>query len=46
MEQITVPDELVVGLAQLTGYRTALISDWVAGINRLRALLGSIFPGL
>ena len=40
------PEELVVGLTQLTSYRTDLMSDWVAGINRLRALLGSIFPAL
>lgn len=40
------PDELVVGLTQLTGYRTDLMSDWVSGINRLRSLLGSIFPAL
>ncbi|MFF0501972.1 IS110 family transposase [Nocardia aobensis] len=44
--QVTMPDELVVGLTQLTSYRTDLMSDWVAGINRLRALLGSIFPAL
>ena len=40
------PDELVVELTQLTGYRTDLMADWVRGINRLRALLGSIFPRL
>jgi transposase len=43
---VTVPDELVVELTQLTGYRTDLMADWVRGINRLRALLGSIFPAL
>jgi transposase len=46
LDQVAMPDELVVGLTQLTGYRTDLMGDWVAGINRLRALLGSIFPGL
>ncbi|MFD6857873.1 IS110 family transposase [Rhodococcus sp. NPDC060090] len=46
LSQVTMPDELVVGLAQLTSYRTDLMSDWVAGINRLRSLLGSIFPAL
>jgi transposase len=44
--QVTMPDELVVGLTQLTRYRTDLMADWVAGINRLRDLLGSIFPAL
>lgn len=46
LSEVTMPDELVVGLTQLTGYRTDLMGDWVAGINRLRALLGSIFPAL
>lgn len=46
LDQVAMPDELVVGLTQLTSYRTDLMGDWVAGINRLRALLGSIFPGL
>jgi hypothetical protein len=44
LNQVVMPDELVVGRTQLTSYRTDLMSDWVAGINRLRALLGSIFP--
>jgi transposase len=44
--QVAMPDELVVGLTQLTRYRTDLMSDWVAGVNRLRDLLGSIFPAL
>lgn len=43
---VTMPDELVVELTQLTGYRTDLMADWVRGINRLRSLLGSIFPVL
>lgn len=46
LSQVTMPDELVVGLTQLTSYRTDLMADWVAGINRLRSLLGSIFPAL
>ncbi|MEV6391361.1 IS110 family transposase [Nocardia xishanensis] len=46
LDQVVMPDELVVGLTQLTSYRTDLMADWVAGINRLRALLGSIFPAL
>ncbi|WP_157171103.1 IS110 family transposase, partial [Nocardia araoensis] len=46
LNQVVMPDELVVGLTQLTSYRTDLMADWVAGINRLRALLGSIFPAL
>jgi Transposase len=46
LNNVTMPDELVVELTQLTGYRTDLMADWVRGINRLRALLGSIFPTL
>ncbi len=38
LSQVTMPDELVVGLTRLTSYRTDLMSDWVAGINRLRSL--------
>lgn len=44
--QIRMPDELIAGLKALTSYRADLMDDWVAGINRLRALLGSIFPAL
>jgi transposase len=43
---ITLTDELVVELTRLTGHRGDLMADWVRGINRLRELLGSIFPGL
>lgn len=43
---ITVTDELVVELTRLTAHRADLMADWVRGINRLRELLGSIFPGL
>jgi transposase len=46
LTEVTMPDELVAALGQLTSYRADLMGDWVAGINRLRALLGSIFPGL
>ncbi|MGA4792446.1 IS110 family transposase [Nocardia sp. AB354] len=46
LTDVTIPDELVAGLTQLTRYRADLMSDWVAGINRLRAQLGSIFPAL
>jgi transposase len=44
--KVTMPDELVVELTQLTGDRTDLMADWVRGINRLRGLLGSILPTL
>lgn len=46
LSEVRMPDELVVELTQLTGYRADLMADWVRGINRLRALLGSIFPAL
>jgi len=46
LSEVAMPDELVVELAQLTGYRTDVMADWVRGVNRLRSLLGSIFPGL
>lgn len=46
LAEVTMPDELVIELSQLTGYRADLMADWVRSINRLRALLGSIFPGL
>src|SRR5258705_292911 len=46
LSDIVLPDELVVELTQLTGYRADLMADWVRGISRLRALLGSIFRGL
>ncbi|MEV0365092.1 IS110 family transposase [Nocardia fusca] len=42
--EVTMPEDLVAGLTQLTRYRTDLMADWVAGVNRLRAMLGSIFP--
>ena len=43
---ITPSDELVVELARLTSHRADLMADWVRGVNRLRDLLGSIFPAL
>lgn len=43
---VTVTDELVVELTRLTAHREDLMADWVRGINRLRDLLTSIFPGL
>ena len=43
---ITATDELVVELARLTSHRADLMGDWVRGVNRLRELLGSIFPAL
>ncbi|UAK30835.1 IS110 family transposase [Nocardia asteroides] len=46
LAEVAMPEELVAGLTQLTRYRADLMSDWVAGVNRLRAVLGSIFPVL
>ena len=46
LADVTMPGDLVVESTQLTGYRTDLMADWVRGINRLRSLLGSIFPAL
>lgn len=43
---ITATDELVVALARLTSHRADLMADWVRGVNRLRELLGSIFPAM
>jgi transposase len=40
------PDELVVELSRLVAHRADLMADWVRGINRLRDLLTSVFPGL
>lgn len=39
-------DELVVELSRLVAHRADLMADWVRGINRLRELLTSVFPGL
>jgi transposase len=46
LSEVTIPDELITELTQLTGYRTDLMADWVRGVNRLPSLLGSIFPAL
>jgi transposase len=46
LTRITADDELVVELARLTSHRADLMADWVRGVNRLRALLGSVFPAL
>jgi transposase len=43
---ITGPDQVVADLRVLTAQREDLMADWVRGINRLRALLASIFPAL
>ena len=43
---VTVPDQVVGDLRVLTARREDLMTDWVRGVNRLRELLGSIFPGL
>ena len=43
---ITAPDEVVADLQVLTALREDLMADWVRGVNRLRALLASIFPAL
>jgi transposase len=40
------PDELVVELSRLVAHRADLMADRVRGINRLRDLLTSVFPGL
>jgi transposase len=46
LRRITADGELVVDLARLTSHRADLMADWVRGVNRLRALLGSVFPAL
>ena len=43
---VTVPDQIVGDLQVLTARREDLMADWVRGVNRVRELLGSIFPGL
>ena len=43
---VTMPDQVVGDLQVLTARREDLMADWVRGVNRLRELLGSIFPGL
>lgn len=46
LSTVTTPPEQVAELARLTAHRADLAADWVRGVNRLRDLLGSIFPGL
>ena len=43
---VSVPDQVVGDLQVLTARREDLMADWVRGVNRLRDLLGSIFPSL
>ena len=43
---VSVPDQIVGDLQVLTARREDLMADWVRGVNRLRELLGSIFPSL
>ncbi len=43
---VTTPPEQVAELARLTAHRADLAADWVRGVNRLRDLLGAVFPGL
>ncbi|TMR22330.1 IS110 family transposase [Actinomadura geliboluensis] len=46
LTELTATDELVVELTRLTSYRADVMADWVRGVNRLRALLTSVFPAL
>jgi transposase len=46
LQPVTAPDELIAELTGLSAYRADLMDDWVAGVNRLRAMLASIFPAL
>jgi transposase len=43
---VTAADPIVADLQVLTAQREDLLGDWVRGVNRLRALLASIFPSL
>jgi len=43
---VTAADPIVADLQVLTAQREDLMGDWVRGVNRLRALLVSIFPSL
>jgi transposase len=40
------PDQVVTDLQVLTSRRQDLMADWVRGVNRIRDLLTSVFPGL
>lgn len=46
LQPVTAPDELIAELTGLSTYRADLMGDWVAGVNRLRAMLAGIFPAL
>lgn len=46
LTEVAVPDQVTADLQILTARRADLMADWVRGVNRLRELLGSIFPGL
>lgn len=46
LSEVVIPDQVVGDLQVLTARREDLMADWVRGVNRLRELLGSIFPGL
>lgn len=46
LSEVAVPDQIVGDLQVLTARREDLMADWVRGVNRIRELLGSIFPGL
>lgn len=43
---IAPPDEMIAELTALTRHRTDRVGDWTRGVNRLRGMLTSIFPGL
>ena len=46
LAMVTVREELAAELARLTAHRADLMAGWVRGVNRLRDLLTSVFPGL
>ena len=46
LSRVRLPADVVVELTQATAHREDLVADWVRGINRLRALLTGVFPGL
>lgn len=46
LSAVPIPDQVVGDLQILTARRADLMADWVRGVNRIRELLGSIFPGL
>ena len=43
---VRVPDDCIAELGILTTYRSDLVADWVARVNRLRSLLLRVFPAL